>query len=359
MKVSLTSTFMDKCGIATYTGYLTDALLKQKIKTFVFAEKNVCKEPFPFKSKYRFCWSRDNSFENIIKLSKKYDVNHIQHQFGLFPNIKNNVKLLEEMKHPIVTTMHDVVPLSTQTKNYVKPWLTHSDAIIVHTMDCLNILKQWQINEQKIHLVPHGTLLVEMPDKFESRIKLGIPFDKKVILSWGFIWESKGLNDLVTILAEIKKSFKNAMLIHAGGVHPIIQRSQYVKDMLKNAVKLGITPKDLVITNWVPEADVSKWFSVADVIVLNYSRGSASASGAAHRALAAHKPLVSTSDGCLDEIPALKVPALSPTDLYQAIVKVLDSESLQKELVEKADLAAKEMSWDVVAGLHRNIYFSF
>ncbi len=350
------STFHDKCGIATYTGYLTNALTEIGVDNFVYAEEHDPVNKFPqFTADYGFVWNRQKPFNNVIH-GRYHDILHIQHQFGLFPFTTYNEELLTETTCPIVTTMHDVVPPGYQTLDYMKPWFKHSDAVIVHTKACLDLAKQWSGEDNKIHLIPHGTLITEIPDKKTTRAELDVPEDAKVILSWGFIWESKGVLDLVKILAEVIKTHPKAMLIHAGGVHPIIQGSTYLHTILKTAVQLGISPKQLRITNWVPEDKVPKWFSVADVIVLNYARGSASASGAAHRALASHRPIVATDDLCLEEIPALKVPRMSTTDMYRAILQVLESTSLQKELVEKEDKAAQEMSWQVVAEQHKKLY---
>ena len=218
------------------------------------------------------------------------------------------------------------------------------------------MLEAWNCPQKKIELIPHGTKIISVPTKAEARASLKLPENAKIILSWGFIWESKGILDLVNILAEIKKTYPEAMLIHAGGIHPIIEKSQYVTTLLKTAVKLGLTPKDFIITQWVPEDLVPTWFGCSDVIVLNYMRGSASASGAAHRAMASHRPLVKTDDPCIEDIPGFSVPRFSPSELYQGIMKVLQSETLQRELIAKAECASMETSWMNIAKLHKKLY---
>lgn len=359
--LGMVCSFGVKCGLATYTTYLSEALHKINIDVTVLAE-----HPFPDDSALDnslktnvpsfFCWHRNEGYDGVIKESKNYDILHIQHQFGLFPNQPSFVKLLHKVKIPIVTTLHDVVPFNPQFANYFNEIILNSKKIIVHTKPCHDLLLGWNCPEKKIATIPHGTKLIDVPSKSKAKKQLKLPKDSEVILSWGFIWESKGLLDLVKIHAELLKTHPRAILIHAGGVHPIIAGSKYLGKILKTAVKLGLTPKNFIITQWIPEDLVPIWFGTADVIVLNYMRGSASASGAAHRAMAAHRPIVGTDDLCILEIPKLTVPRFSVNDLYQGILKVLENKSLQKDLVRQADLASEEMSWKNVAKMHKNVY---
>jgi glycosyltransferase involved in cell wall biosynthesis len=362
MNIGMMSTYAAKCGIATYTKYLCEALDNLEVYTEVLAETPYPESAFDkdFKSSipWRFDWNRNTFHNDVIKDAKEFDIVHIQHQFGLFPSDAINKHFLEKLKHPTITTMHDMVPPNPQTEGYMKTWFDNSDAIIVHTKDCYDLTKRWGVPDSKIVTIPHGTLLVNIPDKSETRKELGFAQDAEIILSWGFIWESKGVLELVQMLAEIVKTHPKAILVHAGGVHPIIQGSDYLKQILKQAVKLGLNPKQLHITQWVPEDMVPKWFAISDIIILNYARGSASASGAGHRAMAAHKPIVKTDDLCIREIPGYTVPVMSPTDMYQGILKVLESTNLQEDLVKQADKAALSMSWDNVAMQHKRLYES-
>lgn len=361
IQIGSISTFLQKCGIATYDLYLSEALINLDIGVTVLAEY-----PFPNDSSIDKdmktnvpsfnCWRRNETYDRLIKESQNYDLCHIQHQFGLFPNEYNFVKLLQGIKKPLVITMHDVVQPNFQMSNYFNEMIVKSDKIIVHTKTCYDLLLGWNCPKEKTELIPHGTKIIGVPTKSEARKELQLPEDAKIILSWGFIWESKGILDLVKILAEIKKTYPNAIFVHAGGVHPIIEGSSYIRTILKTAIQLNLSPKDLIITQWLPEDKVATWFGAADVIVLNYMRGSASASGAAHRAMSAHRPAIKTDDPCLEEVPGYTVPRFSLNEMCDAILKVLGDESLQQSLVKQAEEAAMEMSWANVARKHKKVY---
>jgi hypothetical protein len=143
------------------------------------------------------------------------------------------------------------------------------------------------------------------------------------------------------------------MFIHAGGLHPVFARGDYLKSLLKNAYRLGVRPNELRITGFLPEDDIPIYFGAADVIVLNYMRGSASASGAAHRAVAAHKPIVKTDDICIGEIPGHMVSRGDSKALMEGIEKVLGDKSYQLELIKWEDELASQTSWEKIAQLHK------
>jgi glycosyltransferase involved in cell wall biosynthesis len=363
MQLGLVSTFGVKCGLSTYSTYLGNALQNSKISVtglseFPFPDEKAITPDFQPKFPFFNCWKRTEFYDRLIKESHNYDIIHIQHQFGLFNNTYAWIQLLQKIKKPILT-IHDIVPPNEQLSTYFTETFHHADRLIVHTNTCKNMLESWNCPKDKIELIPHGTKLIDVPTKTEARKELQLPENAKIILSWGFIWESKGLLELTNILSEVKKTYPEAILIHAGGVHPILQKSQYVANILKAAIKSGLGPKDLIITQWVPEDKVPTWFGAADVIVLNYMRGSASASGAAHRAMAGHRPIIKTDDPCVEDITGYTVARFDINALYNAILKVLQDEVLQKTLVEQAEKASIETSWQNVALKHKKLYGMF
>ena len=165
---------------------------------------------------------------------------------------------------------------------------------------------------------------------------------------------NENFDKLVEILQQFKLKYPSwkVMLVHAGGLHPVFARGSYLKDILTKAYRLGILPSELMVTGFVKEEDIPTYFGTADVIVLNYTRGSASASGAAHRALSSHRPIVGTDDPCIQEIPKFDVARFDTKALMLALKEVLVSSQLQKELVEKAEVVAEKTSWKNIALEH-------
>lgn len=369
MKVGIISTWRARCGICTYASFLGEELVKQGVDVTILAEKSSVlpkgidpdfSSPLPYKE----CWDRTKDFSELLKVveTEKFDVIHIQHQFGLFPFFETTKSLLQGLKSigvKIVITLHDVIPFDPQMGDYFTTILYHADKVIVHTPTCYRLLVvEWNCPPEKIVLILHGTKIVPVPTKQEARKQLDLPQDAKIILSWGFVWESKGIIELVEILQQLLKDDPKTMLIHAGGLHPVFARGDYLRRILTTAFKMGIRPEQFKITGFIDEEKIKQYFGACDLIVLNYARGSASASGAAHRTLTAGKPIVGTDDPCIEEIPKFTVPRQDKTALYKGIKEVLNSPERQKELVEKINTVAKETSWEVIATKHIQLYKS-
>jgi glycosyltransferase involved in cell wall biosynthesis len=367
MKVGIVTTWKARCGICTYSAFLGEELVRQGIDVLILAEKasvlpKGVDPNFTSQLPYKECWDRNKPFTELLEFvgKEKFDVIHIQHQFGLFPFFDTLKSLLQGLKSAgvkVVVTLHDVIPFDPQMEEYFNTILYYADKIIVHTPTCYRLLVvEWNCVPEKIVLILHGTKLITVPPKEESRNQLGLPLDAKIILSWGFIWESKGIMELVEVLQQLLKDDPKIMFIHAGGLHPVFARGEYLKKILTNAFKMGIRPEQFKITGFINESQIRQYFGACDLIVLNYMRGSASASGAAHRALSAGKPIVGSDDPCIEEIPKLTVPRGDKTALYQGIKTVLQDPEKQKELVKKIDTAVKETSWEVTAVKHLEVY---
>jgi len=375
----MVSTWNVRCGIATYTSYLSEELVKQGNEVIVLSERkdvlpNSFDPDFPSKNIPFFeCWSRNESFENLIEVVKKEidtstkNIVHIQHQFGLFPFETELTKLYEGLKSlpvTIVTTLHDVVSFVPRMEQYFNTIIAKSNSIIAHNNTCKYLLeKTWNCPPEKINLIYHGTKLIDLLPKEKSleEIKrnlssLNFTDKSKVLLSWGFLWESKGVLELVEIFSQVLKKYPETIFIHGGGLHPMFTRKDYLETILKKAFTLGIRPSNFVITGFVKEEAIPTLFSAADVIVLNYTRGSASASGAAHRAVASGRPIIKTDDLCLEEIPGYVCPRFDKKSLLKGIFEILENDSLSKDLVKQELELSLRTSWEETAKLHSKVY---
>ena len=339
-KIGIVTSWQQACGICTYSQFLGEELQKQGADVTILAErKDVLPKGFDpnFKSELKHieCWSRNEPFDELVKTAKKekFDILHLQHQFGLFPFGNYLEKLLSEL-NPLtktVITLHDVVGRgNAQMEQYFGAIIKYADKIIVHTPLCYDLLvREWGCPKEKLIQIVHGTKLIKTPSKSVARKKLKLSPDAQVILSWGFIWESKGINQILDVFAQVLKTYPKAVFIHAGGLHPVFSRGEYLKGLITQAFRLGITPENFKITGFVNEDQLLLYFGACDLIVLNYMRGSASASGAAHRALAAGKPIVGSDDYCITEIPKLEYPRTDVNGLYRGILQGLGDKRLQ------------------------------
>lgn len=85
--------------------------------------------------------------------------------------------------------------------------------LIVHNEMCLNSVKHYGIPTEKVHVIPHGTAFLELPEKTEARKKLGLPSDEFIFLVLGFIHFLKNHHTVITAFRTMKSAKKCRLLI--------------------------------------------------------------------------------------------------------------------------------------------------
>jgi len=155
-----------RCGIATYS---------ERLNKYLNQIKDVESKQF------------------VSKIRNGPDIISIQYEPGLMPP-QNLQKLIQKYPQPIVITAHHMGVLSQ--------FYPLIDGIVIHDKSQLNGLEEpWSYK-----IVPHPALVFPKKDKKKLREKLGLPLDKKIIGTMGFIaGTGKKLPEIVPeILSELK-----------------------------------------------------------------------------------------------------------------------------------------------------------
>ncbi len=130
-------------------------------------------------------------------------------------------------------------------------------------------------------------------DVKKQKSELGFSEKDKVVLFFGYVRKYKGLNVLIDAFPSILKSNPDAKLLIVGEFYD--SSDKYYKQI----ESLGIKDNVKVVQEFVPNEDVGKYYSVADLVVLPYL--SATQSGVLNIAYGFGKPVVVTDVGGLAE----------------------------------------------------------
>lgn len=167
---------------------------------------------------------------------------------------------------------------------------------------------------------------------------------KRLIVFFGFVYPSKGIESLLEIANPVTDR-----LIIAGGIKDEV----YMQSLIKLATLLCWSPKQIYFTGFLPKDEACKLLSVADAVVLPFINGGGEWNTSLHSALA-HGTLVITT-------------SLNPS-----------GDNLQRNLYTAPLLAIQEMkfaldrlagrripppmhdnSWNVIADNHVDFYRRF
>lgn len=131
---------------------------------------------------------------------------------------------------------------------------------------------------------------------------------------------------------------------------------------MKKIMSLGLGPKDFMITGYIPEDDSLKYYSAADVYLLNYlSSGYISASGCSAKLIGTGRPIVTTGGTYRNEEltggkNCIKVEVGNVGAMLSATIQILEDKSKYDSIVSEGMKYADENSWESTSRKHIEIY---
>ena len=130
-------------------------------------------------------------------------------------------------------------------------------------------------------------------DKREARRSLGLAEDRKTLLFFGLVRAYKGLKYLIEAMVRVRGTLDCHLLV-VGEFYD--DKAPYL-ELIK---KLGLSEAITVVNRYVPNEEVARYFSAADVAVLPYT--SATQSGIVQVAFGLNTPVIVTRVGGLPEV---------------------------------------------------------
>ena len=197
-----------QCGIATFTGDLTDALASTFRQTDVFLVPiNDVPEGYDYPDSVWFeiaekeiaSYRRAADYLNINNV----DVVSLQHEYGIFggPAGSHILALLRELRMPTVTTLHTILNDPDPNERAVMEELAElSDTLVAMTSRSVDILRDvYGVPNSKIEIIPHGIHDVPFVDPSFYKDKFGVE-GKNVMLTFGLLGPGKGIELAIVAL---------------------------------------------------------------------------------------------------------------------------------------------------------------
>jgi D-inositol-3-phosphate glycosyltransferase len=261
------------------------------------------------------CWDRkDDYVDGIVAAAKAQKINiaYIQYSNDLFGDDNRFPRLLERLNHvgvkSIITT-HSVYPPKWKSsfnpdrtiEAFDRATAAHTACFQVHSARMRQDLLARGVDPCKIAIIPHGSKPVEQRDQAESRQKLGIPVDAKVVMFFGFIWLGKGVDGLLSSFAKLQKQMPQAYLYIGGYTRLKVFYTRFYMGYLQARIKaLGINAK--LWGDYVPEEEVPTMYSAADVVAMPYRQDYSSVSGVVHQTAGIGKLMLCSKISKFDEV---------------------------------------------------------
>lgn len=296
-----------------------------------------------------------------------FDLLHLNESFVPFVDAPA-VRRLNKIGYPLVYTVHDPdqdqINRLNRRVSFRKPFLRRIyqsvDRLIALSEASRAVLtSQFGIDAHKISAIPLGNFMFNLDlalSREQARQRLAIHADKKVILFFGSIKETKGLSYLIDAFPMVHRNIPESYLVIAGEPRRGVDPQMYTRKI----AEYGLEKQTLVRMDYIPADEISLYVAAADVVALPYLRVYQSA--VIQLAYAFGRPVVATDVGGLAEVvedgkTGYAVPPADSPALAEALTKILlDGDQSRKMGLEAKRLAETKYSWDTIASRTIQLY---
>ena len=288
-----------------------------------------------------------------------FEVVCLQHEFGIFGGAAGEdiVELLSRLDMPVVTTLHTVLAEPTQAQRDVMARIAaHSAKLIVMADKGRALLGSvYGVPDRMIEVIPHG--IPDFPFLEPSHAKARLGFQgKMVILTFGLLSPSKGIETVIDALPEILRSCPNAVYVVLGATHPNLVRNKgeaYRTRLKARAAELGVSEHIVFIDQFVDQATLLDYISMCDVYATPYRNEAQMTSGTLAYSFGLGKAVVSTpywhATELLAEGRGILVPFEDTSGFGSAIAALLKNDIRRHAMRKRAYADSRSMTWGQTA----------
>ena len=360
-----------RCGIATFTTDLVEGLSAQAPDIDIWAAAiNDRPEGYLYPDKVRFEISQNKLSDygmasQFLNISQT-DIVSVQHEYGLFggPAGGHLLKLLGDLRMPVVTTLHTVLKDPAPDYRDVMCRLSElSDKLVVMSREASVFLKEiYAVPEDKIAFIHHGIVDTPFIDPSFNKDKFDVE-GKKVLLTFGLLSPNKGIENVLRALPAVIEKHPDVVYIVLGATHPHILKSHgdAYRIMLQQLVrKLDLAAHVKFQNRFVEQKELWEFLGVADIYVTPYLNEAQITSGTLAYAMGAGKAIISTpywyATEMLAEDRGRLVPFNDPDAMAVQIIDLLDNDVIRHAMRKKAYVFSRDAVWKEVSNQYLQLF---
>lgn len=234
----------------------------------------------------------------ILKLIKKLNLTFdIIHAHFTWPSGVVAAKLKKEFNVPLIITEHTsntfYQAIDLKDSKFIESW-NQSDAIIRMKRSDITLFYDVGIPKNKVHYIPNGCDVnkFSLLDMKKCRNELGLPLNKKIILSVGHLSEVKGHYYLIDAVKQLINYRDDILCIIVG--------DGKLRQKLEKQIKENEIGDYVKLVGSKPYSEIPLWMNACDLFVLPSLKESFGV--VQIEAMSCGKPVISTYNGGSEEI---------------------------------------------------------
>jgi polysaccharide biosynthesis protein PslF len=359
------------CGLATFTHALVGAMSSLGTQPDVIQVVDEPQRRPPGRVVHQWVSRSAGAVSATAAALNRYDVVLVQHEYGIYPGPDGEqlLDVLNRLRVPVVTVLHTVLGRPTTEQRLVlEGVIAASDVLVTMTQTARDrVIGLYRTPAEQVRVIPHGA-----PDALALGVRLpASPVAERpardrtvdgrerrpVILTWGLLGQGKGIEWGIEALSRLQDLVPRPVYVVAGRTHPkVLEREgeRYRRRLRATAERLGVAEDVRFDDRYLDAADLHRLIRSADVVLLPYDSVEQVTSGVLIEAVAAGRPVVSSSFPHATELlgdgTGLLVERQDPDGIAAAVRQVLTEPGLAGRLSRRAGDLAPDLSWSAVAG---------
>ncbi len=342
------------CGISTYAEQLWPELIPVVGDYRLFIEQNesatgplnIVGDQVLSEDKIISCWARGESLKDLINEINKFnpDIVWIQHEFGLFPNARYWISLMNQLSdYRVIVTMHSV--FHHKDKTICEAAIPE---VVVHLDGAFNVLKKEKNIPGDVYVISHGCSPCANQEKLWNFYK-----SDQTFLQFGFGFRYKGWENSIKAVAILKEKYPNVFFtaLFSESEHNKVEHQIYFNELMNLVQELNIQENVGIIRGFQSDETLNSYIRTNMATVFPYishpQHEVYGASGAARMAMSNGIPVITSDVNHFSDLPSIK--ANSPEEIALSLEKVFTDSVARQEQINKQNEYVNENTWKQIA----------
>lgn len=355
-----------KCGIATFTSDMRNSIATASSAECIVVAIDDIAGGYAYPDEVEFQIAEQELEEyraaaDFLNFSN-VEVVSLQHEFGIFggPCGSHILELMQDLRMPVVTTLHTVLSEPTQTQRDVMVQLIRLSArLVVMTQRCRQtLIDTYAVDSAQVDLIAHG--IPAVPDIDQQALKEQFNVENKAVaLTFGLLSPGKGIEHVLQAIPEIVEKFPDFIYLVLGATHPSLVREQgerYRISLERMAKELRISKHVSFYNRFVELKELTEFIGAADLYITPYLNIQQAVSGTLAYAFGSGQAVISTPYWHAEELLAddrgVLVPVADSAAIARAVIGLLGDDQRRLAMRAQAYSLGRSMTWDHVSQLY-------
>lgn len=283
----------------------------------------------------------------------------VQHEFGIYGGRAGShvLALLNEVRMPVVTTMHTVLAEpNPDQRRVMHGLLKRSDRVIVMAHKGAEILRDvYGAELSTVDVVPHGIPELPFGDAGRAKRLFGLT-GRRVLFTFGLIGPGKGIEYAIRALPEIVRRHPDVVYVVLGVTHPHLvarEGEKYRIHLQRMAESLGVSANIIFHNRFVDIDELRDFIAMTDIYLTPYLSEAQITSGSLAYVYGSGNAVVSTPYWHAKELlgngRGVLVPFRDADAIADGVCRLLDDQDGMKAMKASAYEVGRSMLWPAVA----------